>query len=270
MTVGGALLASCMVLAMTSCAPKSAKVLKVGMECAYAPFNWTQTTDANGATKIADSATYAYGYDVMVAQKVAAKLGYELSVVKTEWDGLIPSVQSGKIDAIIAGMCKTPERAQAVDFSDTYYNASIVVLTMANGKYANAKSVSDLAGATMTSQLNTVWYTLLQQVPNAKILPGMDTVPSLLVALTSGKVEAYTTDLPTAMAVVHANPSVKLIDFKGGEGFKVETSDVEMGIAVKKGNAKLLKTINEVLASLSEEDRQKLMQDAIEKQPLAQ
>jgi putative lysine transport system substrate-binding protein len=152
-------------------APATKKVLRVGMECAYAPFNWTQSTDANGAVKIADSSVYAYGYDVMMAKKIADALGCELSVVKTEWSGLIPSLQSGKIDMIVAGMCMTPERASAVDFSDMYYNASLVVLTMGNSKYASATSVSDLAGATMTSQLNTVWYDILPQVPSAKLLP---------------------------------------------------------------------------------------------------
>jgi putative lysine transport system substrate-binding protein len=261
----------CAILTTVSCSKGSSKkVLRVAMECAYAPFNWTQPTDVNGAVKIADNSAYAYGYDVMMAKKIAASLGREVSVVKMEWNGLIPAVQSGKIDAIVAGMCMTPERIQAVDFSSMYYDASLVVLTMGKSKYANAKSLKDLSGATMTSQLNTVWYNILSQVPNAKLLPGLEGVPDLLVALTSGKIDAYTADLPTAMAVVYANPDVKLLDFAGGDGFKVEPGDTQMGIAVKKGNKELLDGINKALAGISEADRAAFMQDAIKMQPLAQ
>ena len=161
------------------------KVLRVGMECAYAPFNWTQSDDSNGAVKIAESDNFANGYDVQMAKKIAESIGYDLIVVKTEWDGLIPALQSGKIDIIVAGMSITADRAQVVDFSDVYYNADIVVLTMKTSKFAAATSLEDLAGAKMTSQLSTVWYTLLKQVKGAEILPAMTDVPTLLIALTA-------------------------------------------------------------------------------------
>jgi putative lysine transport system substrate-binding protein len=271
-TVGSLVLAAAFSTMLASCSSSgtSKKALRVAMECAYAPFNWTQSTDVNGAVKIADNSAYAYGYDVMMAKKIAASLGREVSVVKMEWNGLIPAVQSGKVDAIVAGMCMTPERIQAVDFSSMYYDASLVVLVMADDKYADAKSLKDLSGATLTSQLNTVWYKILSQIPEAKLLPGLEAVPDLLVALTSGKIDAYTADLPTALAIVHSNPKVKILDFKGGDGFKVEAGDTNMGIAVKKGNKELLDGINKVLATISESDREAMMKDAIEKQPLSQ
>ena len=62
------------------------KVLKVAMECSYAPYNWTQPTDANGAVKISGGSDYAYGYDVMMAKKIADELGYTLESVKLDWD----------------------------------------------------------------------------------------------------------------------------------------------------------------------------------------
>ena len=58
------------------------------MECGYAPYNWTQPTDENGAVPIADSTEYAYGYDVMMAQHICEELGYELEIVKLDWDSL--------------------------------------------------------------------------------------------------------------------------------------------------------------------------------------
>jgi len=245
------------------------KVLRVGMECAYAPFNWTQNDDSNGAVKIAGSDNYANGYDVQMAKKIADSLGYDVTIVKTEWDGLIPALQSGKIDIIVAGMSITADRAQAVDFSDVYYNADIVVLTMKTSKYASATSLADLAGAKMSSQLSTVWYTLLDQAKDAEILPAMTDVPTLLVALTAGKIDAYTTDLPTAMAASAANADVTIVNFAEGKGFTVSTEDTNMGCAVKKGNADLLKGVNAALAKISDSDRETIMKNAVTQQPLA-
>jgi len=245
------------------------KVLRVGMECAYAPFNWTQSDDSNGAVKIADSDNYANGYDVQMAKKIADSIGYDVTIVKTEWDGLIPALQSGKIDIIVAGMSITADRAQAVDFSDVYYNADIVVLTMKTSKFASATSLADLAGAKMSSQLSTVWYTLLDQVKGAEILPAMTDVPTLLVALTAGKIDAYTTDRPTAMAAAVANPDVSIVNFAEGKGFTVSTEDTNMGCAVKKGNADLLKGVNAALAKISDSDRETIMKNAVAQQPLA-
>lgn len=103
--------------------------LKIAMECAYAPFNWTQTTDANGAVPIqGQNGMYANGYDVQVAKYVAASFGMALEVYAYEWDSLIPAVQSGAVDAIAAGMSPTAERAEQVDFTDCYYNSNLVVI----------------------------------------------------------------------------------------------------------------------------------------------
>ncbi|MCI6606053.1 MAG: transporter substrate-binding domain-containing protein [Clostridiales bacterium] len=103
--------------------------LKIAMECAYAPFNWTQTTDANGAVPIqGQDGMYANGYDVQVAKYIAAELGMALEVYSYVWDSLIPAVQSGAVDAIIAGMSPTAEREEQVDFTDCYYNSNLVVI----------------------------------------------------------------------------------------------------------------------------------------------
>ena len=130
-------------------------VLKVAMECAYAPFNWTQADDSNGAVPISGTSDYAYGYDVMFAKKIAEHLGCELEIVKMEWDPLIPALQSGSVDAVIAGQCITADRAAQVDFSDPYYYASIVCLVKSDGAYAGAAGISGFSGAKATSQLGT-------------------------------------------------------------------------------------------------------------------
>lgn len=250
--------------------PADKKVLRVGMECGYAPFNWTQTTPDNGAVQIKGSQEYALGYDVMIAKKIAESMGYELEIHKIEWDGLAPAINAGKIDAAIAGMSITSKRKETVDFSSVYYNAEIVALVKKDTPFAAAKNLESLKGAVATSQLNTVWYDLLKQIPDAKIQPAIDNVPGMIVALTSGKVDVLATDKPTAMAAVYANPGLVMLDFKDGQGFKVEREEVEMGIAVAKGtSADLLKKINTALGTMTEADRDKMMEEAIKKQPLA-
>lgn len=103
--------------------------LKIAMECAYAPFNWTQTTDANGAVPISGKDNlYANGYDVQVAKYIASELEMDLEVYSYEWDSLIPAVQSGAVDGIAAGMSPTEERAKEVDFTKCYYNSNLVVI----------------------------------------------------------------------------------------------------------------------------------------------
>ena len=206
--------------------------LTVAMECAYAPYNWTQSDDSNGAVAIRGSSDYAYGYDVMMAKKIGEALGQQVQIVKLDWDSLIPAVMSGDVDCVIAGQSITAERAAQVDFSNPYYYASIVTLTKKDSAYANAASVADLAGATATSQLGTIWYdTCLPQIENANILPAQETAPAMLVALNSGACDIVVTDRPTAQAALVAYPDFTLLDFGGGDNdFKVSEEDINIGI----------------------------------------
>ena len=102
--------------------------LKIAMECAYAPFNWSQLTDVNGAVKIQGSDLYANGYDVQIAKYIAAEMGMKLEIYAAEWDALIAGVQASTYDAIIAGMSPTAEREEKVDFTDCYYNSNLVII----------------------------------------------------------------------------------------------------------------------------------------------
>nr|WP_315021104.1 transporter substrate-binding domain-containing protein [uncultured Aminipila sp.] len=267
-----------LVLAFVACGTKEdgseavkeneTKVLRVGMECAYAPFNWTQSDDSNGAVPIAGTKDYANGYDIMYASKIAEEMGYKLEVYKIEWDGLIPALQSDKIDAIVAGMCMTDERKESIDFSNIYYQADLVPLTMKGSKYEKAASLEELSGATVTSQLNTIWYEILDQIPNANKTPGIDTVPGVIVSLTSGKSDIVTVDKPTALAAMAANPDIVMLSLDKGN-FHVDSGDVDMGVAVKKGNSNLLNAVNKVVDAITEEDRAEMMNKAIEIQPLS-
>ncbi len=120
-------------LALTSEAPAAPNgTLRVAMECAYAPFNWTDTDAPSlGAVPISGEGKeglYANGYDVQIAQYIANKLGMALEIYSYEWDGLIPALDSGVVDAIIAGMSPTAEREEQIDFTNVYYSSNLVVI----------------------------------------------------------------------------------------------------------------------------------------------
>ena len=249
----------------------SSNTLKVAMECGYAPYNWTQTTDANGAVKISGSTEYAYGYDVMMAKLIAEKLGKDLEIVKLDWDSLVPAVQSGTVDCVIAGQSITSDRLQMVDFTNPYYYASIVCLVNEGSKYEGAKGVGDLKGAVCTSQQNTVWYDVcLPQIENANILPAQESAPAMLVALSAGRVDLICTDMPTAQAALVAYPSFRLLDFTNSDdNFVVSQEEINIGISVSKNNPELTAAINEVLATLTVEDFNAMMDEAISVQPLS-
>lgn len=249
----------------------SSNTLKVAMECGYAPYNWTQTTDANGAVKISGSTEYAYGYDVMMAKLIAEKLGKDLEIVKLDWDSLVPAVQSGTVDCVIAGQSITSDRLQMVDFTTPYYYASIVCLVNQGSKYENAQGISDLKGAVCTSQQNTVWYDVcLPQIEDVNILPAQESAPAMLVALSAGRVDLICTDMPTAQAALVAYPSFRLLDFtESDDNFVVSQEEINIGISVSKNNPELTAAINEVLATLTVDDYNRMMDEAISVQPLS-
>ena len=250
---------------------KSSNTLKVAMECGYAPYNWTQTTDANGAVRISGSTEYAYGYDVMMAKLIAEKLGKNLEIVKLDWDSLVPAVQSGTVDCVIAGQSITSDRLQMVDFTTPYYYASIVCLVNEGSKYESAQGISDLKDAVCTSQQNTVWYDVcLPQIENANILPAQESAPAMLVALSAGRVDLICTDMPTAQAALVAYPSFRLLDFtSSNDNFVVSQEEINIGISVSKSNPELTAAINEVLATLTVDDFNAMMDEAISVQPLS-
>ncbi len=258
------------------CGAKSAKtgvedgVLTIAMECAYAPYNWTQSDDSNGAVPIKDSKDYANGYDIMMAKKICEANNWKLEVVRLDWDSLVPAVQTGKVDAVIAGQSMTEERMQQVDFAGPYIYASIVCMTKQDSKFANATKLSDLAGGKCTSQLGTIWYdTCLPQINDAQIQTASETAPSMLMALETGAVDFICTDMPTAQGALIAYSDLKILDLEENS-FDVDDGDINIGISVKKGNTELKNKIDSVLKDMTADDFNAIMAEATKIQPLAE
>ena len=281
-------LAACLLLSLTACSGTQAPaaeggipgledgVFTVSMECAYAPYNWTQTDDANGAVPIKDSNEYANGYDIMIAKKICEVNGWQLEVVRSDWDSLVPAVQAGTIDAAIAGQSMTADRAEQVDFAGPYFYATIVCVTKADSPYANAASIADLAGGKCTAQIATIWYDqCLPQIQDAQIQTASETAPAMLMALETDTVDFICTDMPTAQGAVAAYPDMKILDFSGTDGDfqfsdEVRAENVNIGISVKKGSTALVDAINSVLSTMTADDFNKLMAEAIAIQPVGE
>ena len=247
-------------------------VLTVAMECAYAPYNWAQPDDSNGAVPIKDKAgLYANGYDVMMAKKICEANGWELEIVQLDWDSLIPAIISGTVDAVIAGQSMTAERMEAVDFAGPYLYATIVCLAKQGNPNAEAKGISQLSG-TATSQSGTIWYdTCLPQVAGASIIPPAESAPAMLMAVESGTVDFVCTDMPTAQGALIAYPDLVLLDFAGsGDDFTVSDEDINIGISIRKGNEALLNALNACLKDMTADDFNALMAEAIQIQPLSE
>jgi putative lysine transport system substrate-binding protein len=258
-------------LLLTGCGSSNAKedenVFRVGMEAGYAPFNWTQMDDSNGGVKIDGGAEYAGGYDVEIAKKIADGLGKELVIVKTEWDGLVPSLQSGKIDAIIGGMSPTAERKESIDFSDTYYKSDLVMLVKNGGKYANATSLKDFSGAKISAQLNTFHYSVINQIEGVNLQPAMDNFTAMRVALESGVIDGYVTERPEAISAESANSNFKMVEFT--DGFVTSEEDTAIAVGLQK-DSELTEKINQILAGISGDEQKSIMDAAIKNQPAAQ
>lgn len=249
-------------------------VLTVGMECTYAPYNWTQTDDSNGAVPIVNNpGSYANGYDVMIAQRICDTYGWKLEVQAIEWAGLIPALNAGTIDAVIAGQSMTAERMEQVDMAGPYFYASIVCVAKKDSEQAKAKGISELTG-TCTAQEGTIWYTdCLPQVEGAQIMAQSESAPAMIMAVESGTVDFICTDMPTAQGAIAAYPDMTILDFSGTDGdFQFATEEeraenVNIGISVQKGNTQLADAIDTVLSVLNEEQFNALMDQAISIQP---
>ena len=238
-------------------------VLRVGMECDYAPFNWTQSADSDTAGPIS-SVDYADGYDVIIATKIAEAIGREVQVVKTDWDSLIPSLNAGAIDCIIAGMTETPDRAEVVSFTTPYYESQMVVIVRADSDLTNITDIQQLSGRKVLGQINTTYDEIIDQINGVEHLTPLDNYPRMILSLQSGEADAITAELPVANGVVAANPDLAIVTFDEGKGFVVDTS---VSIAVAKENEELLSQIQNALDQISEAERLEIMEAAVNRQP---
>lgn len=264
-----ALLTGCASNTPTSTAASSSNssdTLRVGMECNYAPFNWS-TTKEGEYTQPISSADYCDGYDVVVAKNLADKIGKKVEIVKLDWDNLILSLNNNQIDAVIAGMTATDERKQQVNFTDPYYVSEEVLIVKKDSQYTSATSLEDFKGATVQGQMNTIYDEVIDQIPGVNHMPAAETFPAAIQALQAGSVDAVTSELPVANGVVSANPDLAIVRFAEGKGFKADTS---VSIAVRKNDDELLNALQDALKTIDTDTRNTWMEEAVNRQPASE
>ena len=253
-------------MTMLSACETSENELVVGLECNYAPFNWTVSSASNEAIEIDGVNAYCDGYDVVVAEQIANELGLDLVIRKIEWDGLIPALLSDEIDVIIAGMSPTEERAQTVSFTDAYYQSEQVFVVSANSIYAAAESLDDFYGARVIEQLNTLQDGLIDQISGVNHQTALNDYPRLVASLTSGVSDALVAELPVDESIIANNNQLVIVRL-GEEGFTVAEEDVSVSVALRQEDVDLLEEINQILSNIDDDTRNLWMNEALTRQP---
>ena len=242
------LAAAALVLSGCGSSPKEDdNTFTVGMEAAYQPFNWQTSKKTDTAVKLDGGAGYADGYDVVVASKIAKKLGKKLVVKKIAWDGLQPAVESGEIDAIIAGMTADKKREKGLDFTTPYYQSEMVMIVRKNSTMTSFNDIQQFSGYKVTGQKNTNYDTIIDQIKGVKHQTPKSTYPELVVAL-------------------QANPDLTIVKFADGHNFNVDTA-VSIGLKNNTRKTAEFKNIQKALDSISQEERLKIMEDAVKRAP---
>ncbi|QWT17815.1 transporter substrate-binding domain-containing protein [Collinsella sp. zg1085] len=241
------------------------KQLRIGMEAAYAPYNWQVSEESEFTIPIDNvPGAFADGYDVQIAKYLGEQMGFEPVAVKQSFSGLIDSLNNGQIDLIIAGMSATDERRQSVDFSEPYFVGSFGLFVMKGSSYENATKLSDFAGATVLGQKDTMLDDVIDEIPDVIHKTPVDSVPTVFSNLKQGTCDAVTFNTENEAGYIKQNPDFVAVKFAPGEGFKEE---VPCNVGMKKGSTKLLETIDKTLAELKEDERQKLWDAVLERQP---
>lgn len=251
------------ILLLSACAFAEG-TFRVGMECNYAPFNWTQVEADENSVPIEGGFGFAGGYDVEIAKQIAAGLDKELVICKYEWEGLPEAVMTGQIDAVIAGMSPTEDRKVTLDFTDAYYNSDLVVVVRKDGAYAEAQTLADFAGARITGQLNTFHYTVIDQLEGVNKMEAQADFPAMIVALSSGAIDGYISERPGAVSACAANADLTFVT----PGFVASEEDTSVAVALRQGQPELVEQINAILAGISADERNALMDNAVLNQPL--
>ena len=153
--------------------------------------------------------------------------------------------------------------------NDADYDTELTVVVRKDSAFAGAKSLADLAGAKITGQMSTFHYDMIDQIEGAVKMPAMETFPTMIVAVSSGAIDGYVADRPGAVSATSANADLTYITFDEGQGFTVSPDDAQIAVGVKQGSP-LKAQINEILAGISAEERNAIMDAVVLDQPLSE
>ncbi|WP_423363923.1 transporter substrate-binding domain-containing protein [Mycoplasma sp. P36-A1] len=238
------------------------KTLTIGLECDFTPYNWTTTSAKKGeySLPIDGSKGYCEGYDIYIAQQISKQLNLDIVVKKMSWDGVIPALKSGQIDAIIGGMAPTTERQKEIAFSKPYFTdkAAMAIIIPKDSSLAKAKTLADFAGKNITAQQGTTQANHISDIKDNKSTALLPDVSSLVEAVKAKTVDGYLADSKVAQEQVAANPQLMAIDVS--KEINLDPSESTVAIGISKDNTDLKNKINGVLDSISEKTRISVME----------
>lgn len=242
------------------------KTLRVGMEAAYAPYNWQATEESDTTIPIENvEGAFADGYDVQIAKRIAEELGMEPVAVKMEFGALVDSLNNGTIDIICAGMSVTPERAESADFTDSYIDDEVIIVVKKDSDYADATKLSDFSGASVLGQKDTFYDDLIEEIPDVNHMTPVATVPLVVDAIENGTCDAITFSSMSLPNLLENYPDLMKVELEEGEGFSDPSNPDNAAIA--KGQDAVLEQINEVINAIPEDERQQMWNDCMDRQP---
>ena len=237
--------------------------LVVGLEAAYAPFNWAETKESEYTMPLANQrGSFVDGYDVSIARLIGDELGKKVEFKAIEFLGLIPALKSRDINIIIAGMSPTEVRKREIAFSEEYYRSQIVMIVNASGSYKDATSISDFSGAKVVAQIATLYDDVIDQIPNVDHLQPLDDYANLVSAVKSNSADAFVAEMPVAISILNANPTLKIIKLTNG-GFATLDADITVAIGLRLIDTELQSALNSALSKISLETRETLMNEAV-------
>ncbi len=259
-------LAACGSTAPAPAENTAAPVLRIGMECAYAPNNWQESAATDTNLPIENVAgAYAEGYDVQIAKRICEQIGAEPAIVMLSWDGLIEALNQGQIDMIIAGMADTAERRQAINFSDPYHVTEYGIMVNSGSPYEGAASINDFAGASVLGQKDTQLDTVIDQMAGVEHLTPVSSVPNMISRLQEGTCDALVINVENSPAYLQANPDFVVIRFEQGNGF--DLGFVGACVGLRLSDTELLDDVNAALATIDQPTRDELWEIAVANQP---
>lgn len=211
--------------------------LVMGTNAAFPPYEYV------------DDSGKIVGIDAEIAEAVADKLGLELEIKDMAFDSLITAVSGGSIDIVFAGMTVTPERAESVNFSDSYATGIQVVIVTEDSAIA---SLDDLEGKKIGVQSGTTGDIYCSDTPENNgygedAVSRYDNGALAVQALLNGQVDCVVIDNEPAKAFVEANEGLKILETE----FAVE----DYAAAIAKENVELLEKVNAALAELDSEGK---------------
>ena len=252
--------------------------LRIGIECAYAPFNWTQPSKTvpnhpeYEAAPIYGSPDYCFGFDVLFSKLLADEMGLELEVHKNDWASIWMGLKAGDYDVVESGSIYNKERDSFVDFLDTYYARTNVIVVKKGSPYENYTSLEQFKGLKFTTQINTNWPKYIEQVPDAVQLPYPDTCTEVIMKVAMGDVDCGVMDWPTAYSGCLSNPNVVICKLDPEHDFVTpEGSSEDCTPSVAEGNIVAVTALKKAMKAIGW-DKEKMdlyMKLAIETQPLS-